>query len=238
MSYSTGTLVCTNLKEGPGRPIVFLHGFLGTAADWKPVCSYLPPLCCIGFDLPGHGASAFMEDFEIDIPRFHLVGYSMGGRIAMRYAKKRPEQVESLIVISAHPGLKSEKDRQKKWENDLYWAKLLFTISMDDFLDRWYDQPIFKGFKPDLTLRRQQNIPAVAASLLHYSLAKQPLYEIEEGIVGEQDEKFRSLFKKEIVIPNAGHAVHLQNPKAVAEKLLFMLQLRHHDTLDPLRNIY
>lgn len=216
-------LACIHLKEGPGLPIVFLHGFLGTAADWELVCSYLPPCHCAGFDLPGHGNSSFTEDLAINIPRFHLVGYSMGGRLAMMYASKHPEQVESLIVMSAHPGLKSEEEKKKKWENDKRWAKLLLEVPMETFLDLWYEQPIFKPFKPDLTRRRQQNAADLAAVLLHYSLAKQPRYQVETAIVGERDEKFRALFRNPIVIPNAGHAVHLENPKAVAEVLKWKL---------------
>lgn len=207
------------LKEGPGIPLVFLHGFLGTSADWRPLCSYLPLCQCIGLDLPGHGRSPFMTELLIDIPRFHLIGYSMGGRIAMAYAKEHPEQIASLTVLSAHPGLKSEEERRARWESDQAWAKLLLELPIDDFLLRWYDQPIFKSFQPDWSMRRQQNVPDLAAALLHYSLAKQPFYEIDRALVGERDAKFRALYKHPIVIPDAGHAIHLENPKSVARFL-------------------
>ncbi len=207
------------LKKGPGIPIVFFHGFLGTAADWEPVCSYLPSCHCIGYDLPGHGKSPFMEDFTIDIPRFHLVGYSMGGRIAMACAAKHPEQIVSLILLSAHPGLKSDEEKQKRMASDREWAKLLLELPIDEFLLRWYNQPIFKPFKPDLSMRRHQNIPGLAAALMQYSLAKQPFHEIDGVLVGERDKKFRALYKDPIVIPNAGHMIHLENPKAVAQAM-------------------
>ena len=212
-------LARTLLKQGPGIPLVFLHGFLGSAADWHPLCSHLPPCHCIGLDLPGHGQSPFMTQFHIDIPRFHLIGYSMGGRIAMAYAKEHPEQIASLRVLSAHPGLKSEEERRLRWESDQAWAKLLLELPIDDFLLRWYDQPIFKSFQPDLSMRKQQNIPDLAAALLHYSLAKQPVYDIDHGLVGEWDTKFRALYRRPIVIPNAGHVIHLENPQFVARQL-------------------
>jgi len=113
----------SRLKEGPGIPLVFLHGFLGTAADWQPVCDFLPPCHCIGINLPGHGGVPFSEDFEIDIERFHLIGYSLGGRLAMAYAAKNPSRIASLTIASAHPGLTDESEKQKRLENDAMWAK-------------------------------------------------------------------------------------------------------------------
>ncbi len=207
-------LSSTILKKGSGPPVVFLHGFLGTAADWESVCSYLSDCHCIGFDLPGHGRSPFVETFDIPLPRFHLVGYSMGGRLALRIPK---EKVVSLTLLSTHPGLKTEEEKEKRLKTDAEWAKLLFELPVDEFLLRWYDQPLFKPFVPDLSMRKQQNIPNLAAALMHYSLAKQPRYEIDHVLVGERDEKFRALFNNPILIPNAGHAIHLENPKAVAE---------------------
>lgn len=210
-------LAKTILQKGPGLPLVFLHGFLGTAADWKPVCSFLPPCTCIGFDLPGHGNSPFMETFDIDIPRFHLIGYSMGGRQALMYAAKHPEQIETLTLMSTHPGLKTEEERQKRLKNDAKWAKLIFELPIDEFLLRWYHQPLFRNFKPDLSMRRKQNTAALATVLVHYSLAKQPRFEIDGVLVGARDKKFRALFKHPVLIPNSGHAVHLENPQIVAQ---------------------
>lgn len=201
------------LKTGSGIPVVFLHGFLGRSEDWEAVCSHLPEIPCIGYDLPGHGDSPFTDSFAIDLPRYHLVGYSMGGRIALQFAKN----AESVTLLSVHPGLKTEKEKKERLENDQAWAKLLLELPIDEFLLRWYDQSIFKPFRPDFSMRRKQNVSGLAAALLHYSLSKQPRYEIDGVIVGERDTKFRALYSDPILIPNAGHMVHLENPKAVAE---------------------
>lgn len=212
-------LASTILKQGPGTPLVFLHGFLGTAADWEPVCSFLPPCQCIGLDLPGHGKSPFTEEIQIDIPYFHLIGYSMGGRIAASYAKQYPEQIASLTLMSAHPGLKSEEEREARRKNEERWIQLLFELPIDDFLLQWYDQPTFKLFRPDLSMRKQQSILGLAAAMCHYSLTKQPYCEMKNVLVGERDMKFRALHKKGIVVPHAGHMVHLENPSFVAAQL-------------------
>ncbi|HSX25876.1 MAG TPA: alpha/beta fold hydrolase [Chlamydiales bacterium] len=210
-------LARTDLKKGHGLPLVFLHGLLGTAADWEAVCDHLPTCHCIGFDLPGHGRSPFLEEFQIDIPRFHLIGYSMGGRIALQYAAKHPEQIASLTLLSVHPGLATQEEKQNRLLSDTNWAKLLFELSIDDFLTRWYDQPLFQPFRPDLNLRKNQNIPALAASLLHYSLAHQPHFTLHNVLIGEFDTKFRALHANPLLIPNSGHMIHLENPKAVAD---------------------
>lgn len=212
-----------HLKSGEGLPIVFFHGFLGSALDWAPVCSYLSMLNCIGVDLPGHGGSPFVENFIIDIPRFHLVGYSMGGRLALMYQKKYPNQVASLSLLSTHPGLMSEDEKKQRLEGDKKWAQLLLDKPIEQFLNIWYEQPLFKTFKPNFEMRSKQNVQELSKVLLYFSLAKQPLFSIDQMLVGEYDEKFKALTKKAVIIPNASHAIHLENPKAVAEKLYFMI---------------
>lgn len=145
----------------------------------------------------------------------------MGGRLAMAYAAKHPERIASLILISAHCGLASEEEKQKRWIKDSEWAKLLLELPIDEFLSRWYDQPLFHPFKPDLRMRRRQNPQLLAKALLHFSLAKQPRYSTDEALilVGERDEAFRKLYPEAEIIADAGHMAHLENPKAVAEAI-------------------
>lgn len=201
------------LKKGPGIPIVFLHGFLGRSEDFSKVCSYLPPCQCIGYDLPGHGDSPFIEDFTIDLPEFHLVGYSMGGRIALQ--KQFPSL--TLTLLSTHPGLKTDEEKKARLAADQKWADLLLNIPIDEFLKRWYDQAIFKSFKPDLEARKKQDLKSLARAVMCFSLAHQKRVNLDAVLVGEYDLKFQALFQNPIIIPNASHQVHLENPKAVAE---------------------
>lgn len=210
------------LKEGVGIPIVFLHGFLGRSEDWVPLCSYLPPCPCIGFDLPGHGDSPFDPEFLIDIPEFYLVGYSLGGRIALQKFRHRALE---LILLSVHPGLKTQEEKIARLKNDQMWADLLLQLPIDEFLKRWYDQSIFKPYKPDFQTRKNQNIDGLAKALMHYSLAKQERFEIDAVLVGERDEKFHSLYQNPIIVPEAGHMIHLENPKAVAEIITKRLRI-------------
>ncbi len=208
------------LKTGTGIPLVFFHGFLGTHRDWLPLVSHLPDWRSIGIDLPGHGTTPFMEEFLIDLPRFHLIGYSLGGRIALQYAQKHPEQIASLTLLSTHKGLLTNEEKEARWKSDLAWAHLLKELPIDEFLARWYDQPLFKPFKPDFEMRKHQNSEPLSQALLHFSLAKQPRYEIDRVLVGERDTKFRALYSNPIVIKGASHMIHLENPKQTADEIV------------------
>lgn len=199
-------------------PLIFLHGFLGTKEDWNPVLSYLHDEQCIAIDLPGHGQTPFTEhffDLIPDFPKIHLVGYSMGGRLAMQYAEANLEKIATLTLLSAHTGLIQKEERLQQ---DLLWAQKI-THSFDDFLTEWYDQPIFAGFTPDLTMRKKQNPESLAKALVHFSLGKQPVLTPKNAcfVVGEKDQKYRKLYPDAIVVPNAGHMVHYEQPAIVAQ---------------------
>ena len=214
-------LACTELKKGPGAPRVFLHGFLGTANDWRALCDYLPPLPCFGIDLPGHGASPFTPHFCEEMPLFdepiHLIGYSMGGRLAIQYYRRFPERIASLTLLSTHPGLMNEEEKRKRLEGDQQWAKRLMEQDFELFLRDWYAQPIFGGFIPDLTARKRQNRASLAQALVSYSLGRQTYCRPDAHyLVGEKDAKFRALHPKAAIIPGSAHAIHLENPQAVA----------------------
>ncbi|MDD1762916.1 MAG: alpha/beta fold hydrolase, partial [Methanothrix sp.] len=104
------------------RPaVVFLHGFMGNAQDWNEIISFLEPdFECLAPDLPGHGAALVPESqpfpgmhraaetvaqwlTERRIERYSLVGYSMGGRLALYMALRFPHGVERLVLESASP---------------------------------------------------------------------------------------------------------------------------------------
>lgn len=202
-------------------PLVFLHGFLGTGRDWSAVLSHLPPCETLCLNLPGHGGAPFTPTFtlppDLHYP-IHLIGYSMGGRLALQWAARHPHLVASLTLLSTHPGLTSEEARRKKWEEDCLWARRLLTLPIDEFLKAWYDQPLFCPPHPMRTIEDRESM---ARALLHYSGSKLPVatFAGAYSAVGERDLIYRKLLPHATVIPGGGHAIHLQNPKGVAEFL-------------------
>jgi 2-succinyl-6-hydroxy-2,4-cyclohexadiene-1-carboxylate synthase len=208
-----------------------LHGFLGTSRDWEKI-AYELPFPCIAFDLPGHGASPFTEDFFAafleetrDLAPFHLIGYSMGGRLAEQFALRHPEKIASLILLSTHPGLKSEEERKKRLDKDRELANKILEIPIDAFLKEWYDQPLFRPLtsKMDIrSMRNKQDREGIAKALVAFSLGKQERAVANaHRLIGEYDEAYRAHYRDcpHTVIPNAGHAVHLENPQAVARNI-------------------
>ncbi|MDU3056418.1 MAG: alpha/beta fold hydrolase [Escherichia coli] len=108
-------------KHGkPGLPwLVFLHGFSGDCHEWQEVGEAFADYSRLYVDLPGHGGSAAISvdgfDDVTDLLRktlvsynildFWLVGYSLGGRVAMMAACQGLAGLCGVIVEGGHPGL-------------------------------------------------------------------------------------------------------------------------------------
>lgn len=148
-------------------PVLFLHGFLGSAQDWCDVADLISEdYWCIAVDLPGHGKTVVngsedayrmencangLVDFldSLDIGKCNIVAYSMGGRLALYMAINFPDRFDRVILESASPGLKTEQERQDRRAHDNRLAKQLETDSLKQFLKEWYDQPLFASLRQD-----------------------------------------------------------------------------------------
>ena len=212
-------------------PLIFLHGFLGHPKDWDLVRAQLKRRS-LALTLPGHLDQPFSEDITLSVHKqlgegpHLLVGYSAGGRLALNLKTRFKENYSKVIAFSAHPGLSSEKERKERFETDLLWIQSLRSSSLEDFLKAWYAQPLFEGFQVDLKYRLLHDPKQLALFLEHFSCGKIPVPKIDPETVficGERDLKYKSLYSKlapklkVIQIPQAGHAIHLENPKACAE---------------------
>lgn len=234
--------------------IIFLHGLLGTTADWQKVIENLPHFRCISLDLPFHGKAKNVEvsDFNetseylskqiqsaVKNKPYFLVGYSLGGRLAMHYAlqaKIEKGNLQAIILEGANLGLKTEEEKQTRWKNDTHWAMRFINESPETVLANWYQQPVFSHLtvheRTKLIEKRQANCGTnIGKMLLATSLAKQP--DFSEKVrssslpffyfCGEKDLKFQALARSKqlnlTTIPHAGHNAHLENPLFFAKKL-------------------
>ncbi len=217
--------------------LVFLHGFLGSHKDFLPIIKRLQnDFFCVAIDLPGHGKSPYQKEIlhlvEETIARLSqkpiLVGYSMGGRIALHLNK--PLEAMYVLAFSAHTGVLSSEERQQKRQEELLWKKRLLSLSPKDFIELWYKQPIFHTLhenKELLKKRLYKNPKELAHILEEMRLTKLPpptLYaDSTVFFFGENDNKYKEHYKllsKEYLaqeIPHAGHSVILENPKKCAE---------------------
>lgn len=231
-----------------GGRLVLLHGFTQTLASW----GHLVPVLAerhrvVAVDLPGHGGSAAVAaDLRgtaaaaADVGgRATYVGYSMGGRVALRLALDHPDQVERLVLVGATAGIDDPADRAERRATDEERARRLLDDGVTAFLDTWLAQPLFAGLRPsaeDLAARRANPPEGLAASLrLAGTGTMDPPWWDElpalgdagipvTVVVGERDVRFTALGQRlahgigataELaVVPGAGHACHLEAPEA------------------------
>lgn len=239
--------------KGGGEPIVFLHGFTGTADTWSSVVNeWTMKFKVITVDLPGHGKTEtntprtmelFCEDLtnlfdHLDLGYVHLAGYSMGGRSALSFAMLYPELVMSLLLESASPGLEDVKEREERKRNDEKLAQRIERNGLESFVDFWEDIPLFQTQKRLPTAiqekirneRLSQSEAGLSQSLCFMGTGSQPswwsrLSQLSKPVclvAGAHDSKFLQLNKcmKDcipssdlVIVENAGHAIHVEQPK-------------------------
>ena len=239
--------------------ILFLHGFLGSGNDWIEVIQFLlPHYNCLTLDMPGHGetkliannnnpfentASALIEFLDQQkIRKCYLTGYSMGGRIALFLALRYPHYFNKIVLESASPGLRTDKERNERIYQDEKIAQDLESGDFNSFFKKWYNQPIFKGltdhknFNQLLQQREKSDFRKLAESIRFLGTGNQPSLweEINQNkipillITGEDDVKFQSIahemlklneFIQVKVIENCSHNVHFQKSREFAHQL-------------------
>jgi len=152
----------------------------------------------------------------------HLVGYSLGGRLALGMALTAPSRFRSLTLISAHPGLDSNAAREERRQSDEAWAKLLETQGIGPFVQAWQTQALFQtqrelnadALAEQRRIRLRHEPRALAAALRQLSLSCMPNYaehlsELRlpvDWITGEHDLKFTAIAQSMLkLLPHAQH---------------------------------
>lgn len=244
----------------PSLPVVvFLHGFTGSLNTWNTIVSLLEgKIHAITIDLWGHGHSDKPErsseytmqkqtrDLEqlfvqLELANFVLVGYSMGGRIALGYATSYPDRIQRLVLESASPGLKTEAERTERKERDAKLANRLLQEPFEDFVDFWENLALFDSQKSMSAEQREavrkerqsQDPKGLANSLFGIGTGSQPsywdvlaeqLYPVDL-VTGALDSKFEKIALEmnnllpratHISVDNAGHAIHVEKPEEFA----------------------
>lgn len=239
----------------PARYPVLLHGFMGSAAAWgdRVVDGFTGAgLTPVLVDLPGHGRDAGRSEpaaFTLEGVLAHVgragdwptdvVGYSMGGRIALHFAVAFPDRVRRLVLESASPGLATEQERRARRMSDEALAARVLQEGVPAFVDEWEAQPLFAsrtGLPPEMRERqralRLANHPAsLAATLRGLGPGSLPslwgsLPDIGAPtllVVGALDRKYVEIARlmaeampdaHVVEIRRAGHTVHLERPDA------------------------
>lgn len=210
---------------------------MGASSDWTAWGEALYKThYVVAVDLPFHGAfqtqceavsfeGMDMEALTASLAQFiqkqrlnpcALMGYSMGGRVALQLALRFPSLLNRLVLISATAGLKTDAERVARRQSDAHLAAQLAAFEqatdpigeMEAFLAKWYALPLFSSLAdhPPLLARlidqKKYNAPsALAASLAHFGTGEQaPLWDCLPDLslpslmlVGERDGKYTAL---------------------------------------------
>jgi len=248
---------------GGGPPALVLHGFTGDHTTMGGLVDVLAAhRTVVAVDLVGHGASDAPADtrhYEADAlvtqlagllssvgpEPADLVGYSLGGRIALTLAARRPEKVAGLVAIGASPGLAGPAAADRR-RSDCTLADALEADGVEAFVDSWMALPMWDSLRERLgpeaweTSRRQRlgsNPVGLANNLRGFGTgAMPPLHDDLPSVtaptllvVGEEDTKFRRIADemrralpsaRMTVIGEAGHAAHLEQPDATHAAIL------------------
>ena len=134
-----------------GPRVVLVPGFTQTAASWRGVREILDESCeVVALDVPQRDTfDATAISIGIQGKRGVYVGYSMGGRIALRLALERPEVVQALVLVSSTAGIADESERAARIEADEALAQSVEHDGVDAFLEKWLAQPLFATVPPD-----------------------------------------------------------------------------------------
>ncbi len=233
--------------------LVLLHGFTGNARSFAPLglpAAHTPLLT-------GHGPAPNLasQSFEQEIERIaafvqrlaapvHLVGYSMGARVALGVGLHRPDLVTQLSLIGVNPGLQTETERQERLHWEARWQDVLEVDGLAVFEHQWSSMPLFasQNHLPAAVQaeQRAERLSHTAWGLSHalsvLGLAAMPnlwprLAELRiptHLIVGELDEKFRHIAQamcddcaqcRVTCLPQVGHNPLIEAPQQLRSLL-------------------
>lgn len=240
--------------------LVLLHGFTGSAVNWADICTRLekPGRGLIALDMLGHGQSdapaeaarysiehcredmqAVLEALGVRRGEAVLLGYSMGGRIALYAALSG--FFRALILESASPGLADPVERAQRQQRDDALAARIESAGVEAFVDGWEQLPLFASqqnlpAEARAALRRQRltnRASGLANSLRGVGTGVQPALHEQLSLLtvptlllaGELDGKFCQIARQMAaripqvslqIVRGAGHTIHLEQPALFA----------------------
>ncbi|MEO8575097.1 MAG: 2-succinyl-6-hydroxy-2,4-cyclohexadiene-1-carboxylate synthase [Gemmatimonadales bacterium] len=252
---------------GTGPPLVLLHGFTGSSETWAPLISTLVAANrVIAIDLPGHGRSSspasprrfslasFADDLArvlevLSVERVAVMGYSMGGRAALRFALAHPDKLAALILESTSPGIADTELRRERSATDTALAERIERYGIEAFVDEWERLPLWETqtslsdvARDVLRKQRLANRPKGLANSLRGAGAgtDAPVHDRlgEIGaptlvVAGALDSRYVEIAAIlatsipnaiQLIVPATGHAVHFERPEALADATVSFLR--------------
>jgi 2-succinyl-6-hydroxy-2,4-cyclohexadiene-1-carboxylate synthase len=221
----------------PMTAVVFIPGFMQPASAWAPVAERLDEPVVL-LEHREHSFEGRLEEIAAAGEGALLVGYSLGGRLALRAALREPDRYAGLVTVGATAGIEDPAARTARAEADDRLAAWIEAAPIEDVVAIWERQPLFADQAE--TLIEQQRAgrlaqdPGDLARLLRTAGqgVLEPVWHMLLGfdlpwlaIAGARDEGYISAANKiaqmapnarAAIVADAGHAAHLQRPDEVA----------------------
>lgn len=241
--------------------LVLLHGFMGSGMTFNHLVDKLhPPADPVTIDLLGHGKSGGADSSEryswqdqvLDLNQvlknignrdIYLYGYSMGGRLALRYALNYPDSIRGLILESTQPGIEQAAAREERIQADEKRAQAI-QKNFSSFLRDWNSLELFgrservpadreASYK---RIQENQDPRQMALSLRGFGSGQMPSVKDELPgltvptllVAGKKDAKYCQIMEEmNRVMPGsrfaridgASHRVHLDRPEALVSQV-------------------
>lgn len=250
----TTPIDCAYSREGDGPPLFLIHG-IGAARDaWRLL---LPALTrhftVLTYDLRGHGASPLpdgefgLDELVADLERLrersgfeaaHFAGHSLGGMIGPAYARRHPDRVLSLGLLSTAAG-RSPDDSAKVWGVVKAMEEKGIPQVLATLTDRWFTDGFIARNRDTVERRLEQVIatdPEVFLNVfrIYAGTEMMPwLHEVEQRclvLTGENDGGCNPRLNRLIadalpeaelvVLEQVKHAILLEAPDQVADHLI------------------
>jgi 2-succinyl-6-hydroxy-2,4-cyclohexadiene-1-carboxylate synthase len=219
-------------------PVLLIPGFMQPASAWAPVAERLEEPVAL-MEHERHDFEGRLAEISGAGEGTLLVGYSLGGRLALRAALREPARYAGVVTIGATAGIEDPAARSARAEADDRLASWMEAAPIEDIVAVWERQPLFADQSETLIESqrpgRLTQEPANLARLLrtagqgvlepvwHELLTLQlPLL----ALAGDRDDGYAAAARqiadtapnaRAAIVEDAGHAAQLQQPERVAE---------------------
>jgi len=247
-------------ETGEGPPLLILHGVFGSGDNWLTVSKNFSPFFNVFLlDQRNHGRSPQTEEFGYDLmvqdvkdfadqhnlKAFYLIGHSMGGKVAMKFAAIYPERILKLVIVDIAPrfysphhqdivaGLESVNLGQMTSRNEADQAMAAFIPELD--VRQFLLKNLYRTDEGRFAWRINLNVLAKAVNSIGEALDPTAIIQIQtlfikganSRYISEQDKldiKHQFPNSKLLEIAGAGHWVQAERPEEFSKEVINFLK--------------
>jgi 2-succinyl-6-hydroxy-2,4-cyclohexadiene-1-carboxylate synthase len=224
--------------------VLFVPGFMQRGEAWEPVAARLesPSYTTVCRDFETWTLEERVDELlDAAPPNAALVGYSMGGRLALHAALRDPDRFAALVLVGVTAGIEDPGEREDRRRSDESLAEWMERRSIEEVVERWEANPVFATQSAELREwqrpGRLSHEPEQLAQLLRSAGqgAAPPVWGCLADLrcpvlltAGEQDRRYATAARRMAehipdarvrLVPDAGHAPQLEAPAEFAALL-------------------